>query len=689
MKLKGLSLILPLADVRPLCAPATRLHFLSPFAAKPESTYLKGFGLAGQRKLRIPWRPHETIFFHCSRGISLPASLPDGTGVTRAVRRVYLDPGATVRFDLSIFSNPRHQIPASSGTVNDWIRKFWDTPLGLREHGQTQSLPCPLIFKPLTEKLIKASTLGQQINYHLVDPLSPLLIALVQEKPKELPSSFRPLDTDGTLFAEVRPLSLPRFAPSVTAVCIAHIPGHYLRPRDSEFNRLRMARLLPAWLHTDIQVLLSLTRRLHADSADLDLVIPYVEEVAESLASVSAAASNAGLSIGVLSDLYENGTALLAESLKDLDRSDAARKVTLALPSQAAASKAGTAHRFAPQMPRREPSTEGPGTSLDAKLDEVLKAYSQKLLTGGEHGGTRYDDADFRESAVRKARGVFKRLPPGLLRQPPVILSVGGADGTELFELMEQTQSVTGVLLEYSDRSTERARLEASRRGVDLKILTGDAMQKLPDAMAAAKSVARPAGEAPVLVTMMAILHELPSRSPSFDLLRFLALLGDASVIIGREPVEPSNWTEQVILSGAFDAAKFATVSNDVVLGRYLQLHRSASGVGVVERVADHTVRGHRGLVLETLVKAFYAEDLEYELGECFTGLQEEIILRYLKLCFRDSHWTSCHPVTSDSISRYWQKYALRVEAVDSGRPLGKPASHLWYEVIRLDLIRN
>ena len=105
MKLKGLSLVLPLADLRPICAPASRLHFLSPFAAKPSYTYLKDFGVCKERKLRIPWRPVETIFFECNRAVSLPLHLPDGAPVTRVMRRVYLDDTVAVRFDLSIFTN--------------------------------------------------------------------------------------------------------------------------------------------------------------------------------------------------------------------------------------------------------------------------------------------------------------------------------------------------------------------------------------------------------------------------------------------------------------------------------------------------------------------------------------------------------------------------------------------------------
>src|SRR5216110_2214339 len=101
MKLMGISLSYPVLDLRVALCPEARLRLLSPFVATPGATYLNGFGIAGDRRLRIPWRPADTIYFECRGSISLPQQLPDGTPVTRVIRRVYFDGGVGCRFDFS------------------------------------------------------------------------------------------------------------------------------------------------------------------------------------------------------------------------------------------------------------------------------------------------------------------------------------------------------------------------------------------------------------------------------------------------------------------------------------------------------------------------------------------------------------------------------------------------------------
>jgi hypothetical protein len=307
-----------------------------------------------------------------------------------------------------------------------------------------------------------------------------------------------------------------------------------------------------------------------------------------------------------------------------------------------------------------------------------MNRYTIWLKTGSLNGA-RYSDALFRESAIRKAKEVVTKLP---VIRPYVIVSVGGADGTELFELMTQTKSSNGVLLEFFDESTERAKQEAARRPINLVTLTGDATQKIDSAMREARSLSTKAGGIPILVTIMAVLHELPTRSPGFDLLEFFASLRDADVLIGREPVEPSNWSQPIILSGNFDARLFARFTNDVLLGRFAQLHPPTADMRV-KVLAANKVRGHRGLILEALVKAFYRTDLLYELNECVTWFSEEGISRQLHCCFDDTHYTNTYGGSpSLSMSRFWRLYGLRAEANETYQRQAMPGSHLWYEAI-------
>lgn len=93
MKLMALSVNCPMIDLRVPVNPRARFNFLSPDSAEPKRTFLNSFGLAGRRRLRMPWRPAETIFFSCRRAITLPQELPDNAPVTRVLRRLYLDSG--------------------------------------------------------------------------------------------------------------------------------------------------------------------------------------------------------------------------------------------------------------------------------------------------------------------------------------------------------------------------------------------------------------------------------------------------------------------------------------------------------------------------------------------------------------------------------------------------------------------
>jgi hypothetical protein len=684
MKLKGISLIVPISDLRPILAPLTRLQFLSPYAAIPGSTRLKGFGSAGERKLSNPWRAADTIFFYCNGAVELPKRLPDGAGVHLNIRRVYLDDAVTIRLDFALFASPRRHT-RSAGHLETWVNDFWNGDFVFHDdHPLEPPVACPSAFEKVVNKLIKASSQGQSVRYDLVKALDPLLIVEVEADEEYLRNEPVPLDTERTLFAEVLRFSLSRFNREVKTVLVAHVPGHYLRQRQPEFVRLRYARLIPAWLHVDLQVLLSLMRHAHGTQTPRNLIAPYIDDLADSLSYVALASRKAGLSVGVFKNMYANSVDLAVEGLRNLGLAKAAEKLQSAFESPSDTTDSESYFQ--------KPAVEKAGGELkylplDSLVREACQKFSSSLL--GESTETnRYDDAAFRESAVRKAADVATRIPKA---GPYVILSVGGADGTELFELMALTGSSSGVLLEFSERSVELATQEARRRGVFVETLTGDAMQKVNEAMRAAVSLSQKAKGIPVLVTIMALLHELPTRSPGFDLLDFFAALNKADILIGREPIEPPNWQEQVILSGDFDADLFVRFVNDIVVGRYQRLRSGSEKVSAL-RVAPHAVRAPRGVILEALVKVLYVPDLLYELNEWFTWFKPEQLIGAVRTCFGTTHHVDWEPITSQSIRKLWRCHALsawKVHATEGApAPLPIPASHLWYQATRNDLTR-
>lgn len=664
MKLRGISLVVPLADLRPLCAPRSRFAFLSPYNAQPGRSHLRGFGCAGRRKLRIPWRSSETVFFDCSGAVSLPKQLPDGGSVTTSVRRVYTDDGPTIHFDLSLFTHPRRQRARSPGEPQTWIKSFWDGPFGFYDFRTRVPLQCPDAFKRLAGKLVRVSGPVGEARNDLVEVLPPLLIVTVEAESNY--SALPPIDllSTPTLYADIEHLHLDRHAKSIAVLFIEHLPGVYPRPWVHESDPLRYARSFPAWLHTDLEVLNSLARFIGKDSlsdADEGIVIQQIETIIESLRKVVVAAGNKGLSLNAFRRLYDPSLGLGVKRLADLGLDKTAERLESAFQQK--------------ELRHRK------DYDLDRRIEKGLHTFSKSIL-GLLSEEKRYDDKDFRKSAIRKANDAFSHLPN---RGPYVIVSIGGADGSEMFELARLTRSTKGVLLEFDDKAVRAAEHRASRLKFNLIPITGDAVQKLGKAMEEAKRLSDESQGLPILVTIMALLHELPTRSRGFNLSRFFAEVGDAHVLIGREPVEPSNWSQHVFLSGEFDAKKFSRFANDIVIGRQMPTPGGANEQRV-DVIAQHKVRGPRGVILETIVKALYAHDLLYELNEWFTWFKLEEIASALGNCFEATHhrpliWN----VPSTSLTRAWDRYRLVAENADLGVPipLAAPATHLWYKVSR------
>ncbi len=187
MKLMGVSLSYPVLDLRVALCPETRLRFLSPFIAKAGVTYLNGFGLAGERRLRIPWRPAETIYFECRGAIALPQTLPDDAPVTRVIRRVYFDGGVSSRFDFSIFGNPAHTFEPSSPDPRGWAGGFWHSRVSVRETAMSiRTAPLHKALSVILRKFALVSGPRGHGRSDLVRPLCPQLILVLKGEPKEL-----------------------------------------------------------------------------------------------------------------------------------------------------------------------------------------------------------------------------------------------------------------------------------------------------------------------------------------------------------------------------------------------------------------------------------------------------------------------------------------------------------------------
>jgi hypothetical protein len=210
------------------------------------------------------------------------------------------------------------------------------------------------------------------------------------------------------------------------------------------------------------------------------------------------------------------------------------------------------------------------------------------------------------------------------------------------------------------------AERKANDLGIELKVFPGDAMQELPSAMRWALEIQDKGRVDQILVTAQAILHELPTRSTNFSLQRYFSEVYKADLVIGREPVEPMNWSTVVRLNGHFDADLFVRLAN--LIRKYLP-SRFSDPIYTPYKVNDSSVRLHRALALETLTKTFYSEDFLYELQESVISFSSAQLEAELQDCLGPTHTIRTEDLTSDSVHSSWSKFEFEVKS-DALSPL-------------------
>ncbi|MEQ8978177.1 MAG: class I SAM-dependent methyltransferase [Deltaproteobacteria bacterium] len=208
-----------------------------------------------------------------------------------------------------------------------------------------------------------------------------------------------------------------------------------------------------------------------------------------------------------------------------------------------------------------------------------------------------------------------------------VALSVGGADGSDLLGLARSTPLKNAVLLEVDDLAAERARqvtaAEIKELDGQLRVIQGDAHQRLEDVVTVLEDQ-KSAGYTGLVCLFLGVLHELPRRSPNFELHHFLSRLTsvfDNQILFLSEPCAPTQGDEACELSIAsvseddlYDAAVF--IRDKVV--------RSNSDV---RKLKNGKIQCSRTVAVETLHKLIRDDPIarsRYEVGERLTSFSEE-----------------------------------------------------------------
>lgn len=287
MKLKGIAVTFPVCDLRPFFDSASRVPFLSTPLIERGQTHIRGFGVADERKrLRIPWRSTDTVFFHCSGAISLPDRLPDGTPVTHVVRRVYLDGRALVRFEFAIYTYPERRYPKSNGRLDEFARVFWEHGAEIIEKGKKNPESFATALPKLVTKFTEMTSQTKSPHLEMCKGLEPQLQIMAEASEEELGSGAKPIESEGKIFLNFQSLRLPGKAASVDTVYLTHLPGYFAHPPGIEFQRWRMIRAHISWLHADLEILTHMLRSCVDGVVDPIAVAPYLIELTNGLWTV-------------------------------------------------------------------------------------------------------------------------------------------------------------------------------------------------------------------------------------------------------------------------------------------------------------------------------------------------------------------------------------------------------------------
>ncbi len=154
---------------------------------------------------------------------------------------------------------------------------------------------------------------------------------------------------------------------------------------------------------------------------------------------------------------------------------------------------------------------------LDQRIQRLL---GESAVSPLQSLSDRYHSS-FHDSGVSKAKEILDTLDREKVDLRRFgYLSIGGSVGSELLHVMENSAIEHGILLEYDNDAADIAQENAKTRlpSKFIRVLCGDATQKI-EACRRVLTEWREEGRIDGIVcSIQAVLHELPTRSPGFNL---------------------------------------------------------------------------------------------------------------------------------------------------------------------------
>ncbi len=259
-----------------------------------------------------------------------------------------------------------------------------------------------------------------------------------------------------------------------------------------------------------------------------------------------------------------------------------------------------------------------------------------------------------------------------------VFVSIGGADGSEAEEILRNTRIEKAILLEISEAASKSARKKAENiqkeLGKELVVLQGDATQKLDDVINCMENFKKNSGCNGTVLSMQAILHELPKRSLGFRQTVFFGQLFGVfskNIFFGREPIKVERWPDIIELKAgngsSANLAKLADIINEKLSIAELE----------TKAIANNYINIDSTLALELLHKLIRSESVskfKYELGEQLTSVDIDLVQKII-----ENHLgiatVIVEPMITEGFKEAWKLHDVQVKD-EQGKALSFPNTH-------------
>ena len=318
-----------------------------------------------------------------------------------------------------------------------------------------------------------------------------------------------------------------------------------------------------------------------------------------------------------------------------------------------------------------------------------LNKVIDDLLASAYIGGDVEADyqANFADEGSRKAEYIVHDLlhregKGQLITSELGYLCIGGADGSELEHVMADTEISKAVMLEISDIAVARAKQRSDQlavHGKQLMVLPGDATANLGKGLAILEAWSREGVISGLVCSAQGVLHELPRRSPGFDLPTFLGMLfrdpsWQTRVFYSREPCRPAGWPSIVrIRIPEVEGTKLARAA------AYFRDRLRMSGEPKV--LTSGWVMLPAILAVETLHKLIRGNSLrriEFEFGEQLTDFDPMAVQLHLESYITGMR-VNIDQITTADFKKALEEYDVQYRGHDSS---GLPVPHTHSEMV-------